>query len=124
MPAPYKGTLPTPYPLGMVAPGEVPSPAIAGGPDYDMNAYNMAYGMRSPMVQGHYTDQFKLPNHPTFSTGSIYSQPGREGGVWGNMAGRDYFIASPTNRANMSRPDLEAYFRRVEPKAVLYYGDK
>lgn len=124
MPAPYKGALPTPYPLGMVAPGEVPSPRLAGNHNYDEAAYNMAFGMRNPMVLGHSTDLFKLPNHPTFSEGSRFSQPGREGGVWGNMAGRDYFIASPTNRANMTKPDMDKYFSEVEPGAVLYYGDK
>jgi|SRR5208337_146828 len=30
----------------------------------------------------HFTDEFKNPSHLTFSSGSIYSKPGQEGGEW------------------------------------------
>lgn len=53
---------------------------------YDYVGYFNKYGSLSPdnTTTGHYTDEFKLPGHPTFSDESIYSNPRTPGGHWHN----------------------------------------
>ena len=52
---------------------------------YDYVGYLNAYGHVYPKgAGGHYTDKFKLPNHPTFSDESIYSNSNTPGGHWHN----------------------------------------
>jgi hypothetical protein len=49
--------------------------------DYDVNGYFLSGQGTSP--NGHMTDQFKKPNHPTFSDESIYSSlTGTKPGSW------------------------------------------
>lgn len=71
---------------------------------------------------GHSTDRYKRPNHPTFSTDSIYS--GLPGGpVGGRWTGDDKngwaFQASPANFIHQTPQQLQQYFRIVEPKNHL-----
>lgn len=43
------------------------------GYDYDYRGFYKKYGNLTPQAtNGHLTDEFKLPNHPTFSTESKY----------------------------------------------------
>ena len=43
------------------------------GIDYDYRGFYKKYGNLSPQAtNGHLTDEFKLPNHPTFSVESRY----------------------------------------------------
>lgn len=53
---------------------------------YDYVGYLNKYGSLTPSDTniGHYTDEFKLPQHPTFSNESIYSTSQRPGGRWFN----------------------------------------
>lgn len=53
---------------------------------YDYVGYLMKYGSLNPTdtSTGHYTDEFKLPGHPTFSDESIYNNPRTPGGHWHN----------------------------------------
>ena len=51
--------------------------------DYDLRGYWKKYGQfEQPHELGaHFTDEFKKPNHPTFSTGSIYHGSQNENGT-------------------------------------------
>lgn len=66
---------------------------------------------------GHGSDQWKKPNHPTFSTGSQYSgADGFEGGQWAQSQGGSYsFTPSATNLRNLSPSEMMDYFQKVEP---------
>lgn len=69
---------------------------------------------------GHFSDKFKKPNHPTFSDQSQYNGvDGYQGGKWGQADGRDTFAPSESNLKNMSQAELERYFAKVEPNAML-----
>ena len=67
--------------------------------DYDVRGFWKAG--RKTSGNGHGGDEFKKPNHPTFSTYSNYSSPLRQGGTWVAPAipRQDYggytFFASP-----------------------------
>lgn len=51
--------------------------------DYDLSGYLDKYKTLPDQSQGqHLTDEFKLPNHITFSTDSIYSNKNTPGGTW------------------------------------------
>lgn len=86
--------------------------------DYDMRgAYLAGEGQGD---NGHFTDRFKKPNHPTFSTGSIYNGiDGQYGGHWINIMGKDFFFPSQTNEDYYTPEWLQQYFVNAEPNAVL-----
>lgn len=85
--------------------------------DYDLRGAWLAGASKDP--RGHLTDKFKKPNHPTFSTESIYSSPTASGGVWAKKDGKWIFDASPIN-VQMYGPDaLKDYFSKVEPDSTL-----
>lgn len=63
--------------------------------DYDLRGYFMKYGQNEDGHDGHFTDEFKKPSHPTFSEESQYHlTPANDngdlnkGGKWVN--GKDY----------------------------------
>lgn len=89
--------------------------------DYDMRGYFKANPDVKPNDPGvHYPDTFKKPNHPTFSDQSKYNGvDGYYGGVWGKEDDKDTFNPSSTNLNNMNKDQLQDYFNRVEPKAIL-----
>jgi len=87
--------------------------------DYDMRGAWAQQG-GGPAATGHYPDTFKKPNHPTFSTGSIYSGPLRPGGNWAQLpSGQWVYMPSQTNTANFGLANLRDYFDRVEPDTLL-----
>ena len=97
--------------------------------DYDYTGYYMKYPSRAEaMLKGdkkaHFTDEFKLPNHDTFSDESIYSkQRGggtQEGGHWGYSNGHDTFNLSQDNFNN--NPNLGQYFIQNEPNSIPIYN--
>lgn len=49
---------------------------------YDLAGYIKKYGVPDQSKRQHLTDEFKLPNHVTFSSDSIYSTPQTPGGQW------------------------------------------
>ena len=77
--------------------------------------------------RGHLTDQFKKPNHPTFSDGSQYNGvDGYYGGTWN--ANPDTYFAG---LSNMWHPDeLKKYFASEESNVKLidlrdiFYGNR
>lgn len=73
---------------------------------------------------GHMTDQFKKPNHPTFSKDSQYNgKDGNIGGTWAkDNRGQWTFTTSETNLRFYSPEDLQRYFKEREPEATLVIG--
>ena len=51
--------------------------------------------------KGHLTDEFKKPNHPTFSTDSKYSKPSNMGGSW--VAGKNNSYSFTPSKRQISR---------------------
>ena len=89
--------------------------------DYDLRGAWAEQG-GGDLGDAHLTDKFKLPNHPTFSSGSIYSTPEQPGGVWAQLPdGRWTFVPSQVNEDNLGRAGLEDYFRRFEPNSLLLH---
>src|SRR6266853_1522730 len=88
--------------------------------DYDMAGYTAKYGPPDQSDGKHLTDEFKLPNHMTFSTDSKYSTPGQPGGTWSKgPRGEWHFAPSEYNLQQHSAGDMQSYFNMVEPDAVL-----
>jgi hypothetical protein len=82
--------------------------------DYDLQG---AY-LDSVVPSGnlHLTDKFKKPNHPTFSDGSIYSNPQAPGGQWvEGKNGAWEFVATHQNLKYRTPDALMDYFRNYEP---------
>lgn len=52
--------------------------------DYDLQGYYNKYGPVKVGANTHLTDEFKLPNHPTFSDQSKYYTKGSVAGHWNN----------------------------------------
>lgn len=86
--------------------------------DYDLQG---AFLAGAQPEAGHLTDQFKKPNHMTFSTYSQYSgRGGQIGGRWVDNGDHTWtFYASPTNLKYHSAQELQDYFRRWERKNKL-----
>lgn len=84
--------------------------------DYDMRGFWKSG--QSFADNGHAGDEFKKPNHPTFSNQSKYhGQNGNVGGVWGGgQDGQPWtFTPSATNLKMHDASDLQRYFQQVEP---------
>jgi len=60
---------------------------------------------------GHLTDEFKKPNHPTFSTDSKYSTPDNMGGSW--VAGKKDSYSFIPSRRQISRAGGLAPFKKA-----------
>jgi hypothetical protein len=87
--------------------------------DYDLRGAWAQQG-GGDLGDAHLTDTFKLPNHPTFSSGSRYSTPEQPGGVWTQLPdGRWAFMPSQTNYDQFGKGNLQDYFDRYEPNALL-----
>ena len=89
-------------------------------PDYDYESWQKANPGVEMAPGQHYPDTYKLPNHITFSDESMYHKGEDKGGHWGtDEQGRDTFTPGSTNLKNYSMEELQDYFKRVEPNAVL-----
>src|SRR5262245_39669562 len=75
--------------------------------------------------RGHLTDQFKKPNHPTFSDQSQYhGHGGLEGGHWTQESDGSYsFSPGRTNHEFYSTQGMQRYFERNEPGNRLVIED-
>ena len=83
--------------------------------DYDIQG---AWLAGEAQDYGHMTDRFKKPNHPTFSNQSQYHKTsGCTGGVWLKTNGKDLYAVFKDNM--LTKAELAAYFRQVEPDAIL-----
>lgn len=87
--------------------------------DYDLRGLWAQQG-GGAIPEGHSTDLFKLPNHPTFSAGSLYATPDMPGGNWAEMpSGQWAYMPSQTNYNQFGQSKLEDYFNRIEPGNFL-----
>ncbi len=86
--------------------------------DYDVNGYFLSGAGKD--ARGHGTDQFKKPNHPTFSNESQYhGHEGNYGGQWITTPQGTFYEASPLN-IRLHGPDrLKQYFQQTEPETQL-----
>jgi len=93
--------------------------------DYDMAGYQQKYGLPVMRMPGqHFSDEFKYPNHMTFSDQSKYSTPEQQGGRWVQIPGSGIaglpgkeqwnFYASPHNLAQHSAEEMQQYFNTYE----------
>ena len=83
--------------------------------DYDMQGYFAKNGgVPSSDPRGHYTDEFKKPNHPTFSTESQYSTVLQPGGEW-TSNGAFYQPSQQMTPTPEAAAALIRYMRRAEP---------
>ena len=86
--------------------------------DYDLQGAFLA--QVDAAANGHLTDRFKKPNHPTFSTGSKYNSKASQGGVWTQLPGGAWaFVATPDNFRHQTPDMLAAYMAQAEPDAAL-----
>lgn len=82
--------------------------------DYDLRGY-YALTDGAPLGSGHLTDQFKKPNHPTFSEESIYhGKDGNYGGHWD-----DNKTFTPGDTSPWDKSGLEAYFSKYEDEYTI-----
>lgn len=90
--------------------------------DYDLRGAWKAGAQEA--ANGHLTDEFKKPNHPTFSSESIYSgKNGEQGGQWSkDKADKWIFKPGASNLKNYGQQGLEDYFKRSEPDSILDMG--
>ena len=73
---------------------------------------------------GHWLDKYKKPNHPTFSTESIYSNLQTPGGEWVESEdGKVYFIPSGYLKSLYSKEFYNEYFKN-NPKVTVIYSKK
>ena len=87
---------------------------VKGKYDYDLQgAFLQGSG---PAASGHFTDAFKKPNHPTFSSESQYN--GVDGYVGGKWTDKGY-RPSVTNVQFHTQPGLASYFKTTEPGTAL-----
>lgn len=91
------------------------NPRLSNSYDYDARGFWKAGAGQSE--NGHGSDQFKKPNHPTFSDQSQYNGvDGFQGGSWNLNKDNSYsFIPSPSNLQMHDPNDLKNYFKQVEP---------
>lgn len=84
--------------------------------DYDLKGW-WKNNPGEALTEGHLSDQFKKPNHPTFSTESQYhGRDGRQGGAWLQHEDKSWsFRPGATNLQYYGPQGLQEYFSRVEP---------
>ena len=101
-----------------VSPRPLPGSANA---DYDMTGWQLKNGgPRLGPVGGHFTDEFKLPNHPTFSNESKYSNELFTGGKWKKDGSKDVFHPSLVNYMINTPLQIDSYFKEIDPSAETY----
>ena len=90
-------------------------------PDYDMRGYVSKYGTPDQSKGQHLTDEFKLPNHITFSNQSMYHSDETPGGVWDRhpTSNQWQYTPSPYVIQQHGIPKLQKYFQEQEPNSIL-----
>jgi hypothetical protein len=93
--------------------------------DYDLRGYWKKNGGETLAEGAHLTDEFKKPNHPTFSDESKYHGiDGHEGGKWGGSEKEGWtFTPGKTNIQMQGQHGLQEYFDQYEPKSKLLGTD-
>lgn len=93
-------------------------------PDYDLRAYYNKLKNNNPEEGTHFDDDFKNPNHMTFSTSSNKNVPViQQGGEWlkdSSIPGGWKYKPSELNIKNAgTASDLQGYFNRIESPEAL-----
>ena len=97
--------------------------------DYDLRGYWLNGGYNDTSGQGHMTDQYKKPNHPTFSKESMYSGTMSpwgvpfEGGSWSEK-GDTYTPSAIMLQYTHPKDFLQKYMSDVEPDVILQWPKK
>ena len=101
--------------------------------NYDMRGAfkDIISGKSSQDERGHFPDDYKKPNHPTFSDERIYHntkdpKTGEKyiGGTWGQEDGKDTYTPSAYVLKMQSGKGLMDYFNAVEPDAILKFNSQ
>ena len=89
--------------------------------NYDESWYFAKYGRHPDYANWeHWTDEFKMPNHITFSNESKYSKSWQEWWVWWtDVNWKDTFTPSAFNLKNHSLQEMQDYFKKYEPNSTL-----
>lgn len=94
--------------------------------NYDLRGawLELQNGTMSEDERGHLGDKYKKPNHPTFSTESIYNgKDGYQGGVWSRNGNVD--IYTPQHKLTPEQAKrLRLYFAQNEEGVALNLKDK
>lgn len=86
--------------------------------DYDLRGYYKETGGED--AEGHLTDKYKKPNHPTFSAESKYYKKGLWAGKWDEDG--NFIIPMDTPKEKLK--ELVEYWRSgAEPTAILMYDN-
>ena len=91
--------------------------------DYDLRGFWKSGAATAD--NGHGTDEYKKPNHPTFSNESKYHGSKDEsgttniGGEWVEKDGKTQYKQSDTNKKYWPEWAIEDYLTRVEPDVTL-----
>ncbi|WP_223518242.1 hypothetical protein [Pseudomonas sp. BF-R-21] len=94
--------------------------------DYDMRGafQELMSGQTQQADNGHFTDKFKKPNHPTFSDESQYNgTDGLSGGQWVETPKGTYFAPGQSQSKLWPEPELNQYFQQQEPDITLLAPD-
>lgn len=87
--------------------------------DYDMQGFFKSGQKQAE--NGHFTDEFKKPSHPTFSTESKYhGAAGEEGGKWTDLGGGKWsFKPGASNVKYHGAGGIAEYLARADPGVKL-----
>mgnify|MGYP000039047187 FL=1 len=81
-------------------------------------------GTMSEDERGHLGDKYKKPNHPTFSTESIYNgKDGYQGGIWNRNGNADVYTPQHNLTPEQAKR-LKLYFAQNEEGVALNLKDK
>ena len=109
------------------------SALVAPVSDYDYDGYVSKYGEPDQSKGQHLTDEFKLPNHITFSDQSKYHNDQQQGGRWsGNDVDGWLYTPSSFVLSQHGPEKLAEYFSTRErkntavilPDGRMVYGSK
>jgi hypothetical protein len=107
--------------------GHVPAPT-SEEPDYSLADYEKKNGVPAPYVSlveyikngNHLNDQFKIPNHITYSDQSAYSGADMKGGTW-QSGGQNLYNFQPS-QFNLTQHPIEQlieYFKNRERRGTF-----
>jgi hypothetical protein len=89
--------------------------------DYDVQGYWLKEKDKN---SDHWPDKYKKPNHPTFSSESIYNDNVFQGGKWSEDGDKKTFTVGKQNLQNMSQMELKIYFDTYEKDTSLVIPDE
>lgn len=93
--------------------------------DYDLRGWWLKNHAKTDrlgpaLTGGHLTDQWKKPNHPTFSEESMYSNTEHPGGKWQEVGGKwSYTPSAEMLSGPYTYKEMQDYFSKYEPAATL-----